>query len=214
MLTRKSILISGIAVFVLCVPPTLAQQHSQPNQAASHGMPKYGLGKTPTAQQIAGWNIDASQPDGSGLPPGSGSVSQGKQVYEQNCVACHGPDGGGPMFKLVSGGGTLATNRPVQTIGSYWPYATTLWDYINRAMPLTSPRSLSHDQVYAAAAYVLYLNHLVPEDAVMNASTLPKVKMPNADNFTSPDPRPDTNNTACMQNCPALDAQSSRNGPK
>jgi cytochrome c len=188
--------------------------HAQPAQAASHGTPNDRLGETPTTEQIAGWNIDASQPDGAGLPPGSGSVSEGKQVYEENCVACHGPGGGGPMFKLVGGGGSLATKHPVQTVGSYWPYATTIWDYINRAMPLTSPQSLSHDQVYAVTAYVLYLNHIVSEDAVMNASTLPKVKMPNAGNFISPDPRPDVHNTACMENCPDLNAQSSSHGPK
>jgi cytochrome c len=214
MLTRKTVLIAGIAASALCIPPTFAQQHAQPAEAASHGAPDYGLGKTPTAQQIAGWDIDASQPDGSGLPPGSGSVSQGKKVYEENCVACHGPDGGGPMYKLVGGRGSLATKHPVQTVGSYWPYATTLWDYINRAMPLTNPHSLNHDQVYAVAAYVLYLNHIVPTDAVMNASTLPKVKMPNAEGFVSPDPRPDVHNMACMENCPELNVRTSRDASK
>ncbi|HEU5018844.1 MAG TPA: cytochrome c [Pseudolabrys sp.] len=192
----------------LCAAPVLAQKTpgtASANKSSELG--PYGLGMVPTQQQIAGWNIDASRPDGSGLPPGSGSVSQGKQVYDQTCVACHGADGTGPMDRLVGGKGTLDSNKPVRTVGSYWPYATTLWDYIHRAMPFNSPQSLSPDQVYAVTAYVLYLNHIVPQDATMSRDTLPKVKMPNQGDFIRPDPRPDVHNIACMSNCPPLAAK-------
>jgi len=214
MLTLKPILAPTLAIFVCCTPPAPALRHAEVAEATAHGLPKYALGETPTAQQIAGWNIDASAPDGSSLPPGSGSVSDGKQVYEENCVGCHGPNGEGPMFQLAGGRGSLATGHPAQTVGSYWPYATTLWDYINRAMPLSSPHVLSHDQVYAVAAYVLYLNHIVPKDAIMNASSLAKVKMPNVENFITGDPRPDVKNTACMERCPAPLSGSSKNETK
>jgi cytochrome c len=192
----------------LCAAPVLAQKTpgtASANKSSELG--PYGLGMVPTQQQIAGWNIDASRPDGSGLPPGSGSVSQGKQVYDQTCVACHGADGTGPMDRLVGGKGTLDSNKPVRTVGSYWPYATTLWDYIHRAMPFNSPQSLSPDQVYAVTAYVLYLNHIVPQDATMSRDTLPKVKMPNQGDFIRPDQRPDVHNIACMSNCPPLAAK-------
>jgi cytochrome c len=197
-----------ICVLAACVAPALAQNAppTAPTGKTSDAGP-YGLGTVPTRQQIAGWNIDASRPDGSGLPPGSGSVSQGKQVYEQTCVACHGADGSGPMDRLVGGKGTLDSKKPVRTVGSYWPYATTLWDYIDRAMPFNNPHSLSPDQVYAVAAYVLFLNHIVPQDATMDRDTLPKVKMPNQGDFIRPDPRPDVHNTACMSNCPPLGTQ-------
>jgi S-disulfanyl-L-cysteine oxidoreductase SoxD len=153
--------------------------------------PHYGLGTTPSAAEIAGWNIDI-RGDGQGLPPGSGSVEQGRDVYAEHCVMCHGDKGqGGPAPKLVGGIGTLATAHPIQTIGSYWPYATTLFDYIRRAMPFNAPESLTNDQVYAVSAYLLWLNGIVPEQIVLNAENLPKVVMPNRGGFTSPDPRPD-----------------------
>lgn len=192
-----------MSVLTFCVVPALAQNTPAP-AAKTADVGTYGLGTAPTQQQVAGWNIDASRPDGSGLPPGSGNVTQGKQVYEQTCVACHGADGTGPMDRLVGGKDTLGSKKPVRTVGSYWPYATTLWDYIDRAMPFNNPHSLSPDQVYAVAAYVLFLNHIVPQDATMDRDTLPKVKMPNQGDFIHPDPRPDLHNTACMSNCPPL----------
>jgi S-disulfanyl-L-cysteine oxidoreductase SoxD len=153
--------------------------------------PRYGLGRLATPQELAGWDIDV-RVDGQGLPPGSGSVRDGLKLYGERCAACHGDKGeGGPMDRLVGGAGTLASPTPVRTVGSFWPYATTLFDYVRRAMPFNAPQSLTADQVYAVCAYLLYLNQIVPAEAVMDAETLPKVQMPNRNGFTSPDPRPD-----------------------
>ena len=159
--------------------------------AAANG--RYGLGQVATPAEIAGWDIDVL-PDGTGLPPGSGSVQQGAALYAARCAACHGAHGEGkPMPRLAGGQGTIFSKKPVKTVGSYWPYATTLFDYVRRAMPLEAPQSLSADQVYAVSAYVLFLNHLVGDDAVMDAASLPKVAMPNRSHFVSayrPDPAP------------------------
>lgn len=145
----------------------------------------YGFGKPATPEEISGWNIDVS-PDGSGLPQGSGSVEQGKALYTQLCLSCHGEAGkGGTAPALAGGEGTLATPKPKRTIGSFWPYATTVFDYINRAMPWDKPQSLKPDEVYALTAMLLNANKLVPDDAVMNAETLPKVRMPNQSGFKS-----------------------------
>jgi cytochrome c len=160
----------------------------------------YNLGRAASEKEIAGWNIDIA-PDGSGLPRGSGSVKQGAQVYASSCVAGHGAKGEGTVADRLAGGiGSLNTEKPVKTVGSFWPYATTLYDYINRAMPYTAPQSLTPDQVYAVTAYVLYLNGIVAADATLDAASLPKVRMPNRDGFR-PDPRPDTSNTACRTDC-------------
>lgn len=124
--------------------------------------------------------------DGAGLPPGSGSVAQGGQVYAAQCAACHGATGKNPVIgaiRLTGGQGTLATPSPVRTVGSYWPYATTLFDYIRRAMPFPAPQSLTPSEVYAVSAYILNLNGIVPSDAVLDAGTLPAVRMPNRDGF-------------------------------
>jgi len=138
-----------------------------------------------SAEEIARWDISIP-PSGAGLPAGSGTAKQGAAVYGAKCLACHGEKGAGkPADVLVGGIGSLATARPVRTVGSYWPYATTLFDYVRRAMPITNPLSLSDDEVYAVSAYVLFLNGIVGEDAVMNAQTLPQVKMPNRDGFVS-----------------------------
>jgi cytochrome c len=141
------------------------------------------LGAPATAAQIAGWDIDVS-PDGSGLPAGSGTALAGKGVYEGKCLACHGKDGaGGPNDQLVGGHGTLRDPAAVKTVGSYWPYATTLFDYVRRAMPLLQPQSLSNDETYALTAYLLFLNGVIAEDDIMDAQTLRSVVMPNRDNF-------------------------------
>lgn len=150
-----------------------------------------GPGRTPSAAEIAAQNIDV-RADGKGLPQGRGSVAQGGAVYSAHCAICHGDKGrGGPAPRLVGGVGTLATAHPVRTAGSYWPYATTLFDYIRRAMPFNAPESLTNHQVYAVSAYVLWLNGIVPQQALLNADNLAKVTMPNRHGFTSPDPRPD-----------------------
>lgn len=170
--------------------------------------PRYGLGTTPTAAQIEGWAISV-RPDGQGLPDGRGSVKDGDELYANACAACHGTFGeGAGRYPRIAGEGKLTGERPEQTVGTYWPYATTLFDYINRAMPFPSPHVLPPDQVYAVTAYVLNLNGLVDEDFVADRDTLPKVKMPNRDGFIWTDPRPDTHNTACMANCrPAADVK-------
>lgn len=150
----------------------------------------YGIGRSATLAEIAGWNIDIDR-DGKNLPPGSGSVSQGRVVFDQQCASCHGAKGeGGLGDKLVGGKGTLATPNPVRTVGSYWPYATTLFDYIRRAMPLNAPQSLSNEDVYALSAYILNLNGLLPADATIDDKTLGAIKMPNRSMFVG-DPRPD-----------------------
>jgi len=143
------------------------------------------LGTAVSAEEVARWDISIP-PSGAGLPKGSGTARLGLQVYEQKCLACHGAKGAGkPADALVGGIGSLATAKPVRTVGSYWPYATTLFVYVRRAMPIANPLSLSDDEVYAVSAYVLFLNGIVGEDAPMNAQTLPQVKMPNRDGFIS-----------------------------
>lgn len=162
---------------------------------------QYGIGATPGPVQVAAWNIDV-QPDGRNLPAGSGSVAQGRTLYAQACASCHGQQGEGkPMDRLVGGKGTLGTATPVKTVGSYWPYATSVYDYIHRAMPFNAPGTLSPGEAYAATAYLLYMNGIIPENAVMDARTLPRVQMPNREGFTAPDPRPDVRNTACIRDC-------------
>jgi S-disulfanyl-L-cysteine oxidoreductase SoxD len=147
----------------------------------------YDFGRPATAEEIKLWDIDV-RPDGKGLPEGSGTVARGKSVYEQNCEACHGPNGqGGIKDRLVGGHGSIATDTPVKTVGSYWPYATTLFDYIHRAMPYQAPGSLSVDDTYAVAAYILNLNGILPPDGKLDWNTLPAINMPNRAGFI-PDP--------------------------
>ena len=160
----------------------------------------YGIGRVATPAEVVGWNIDVGR-DGSGLPPGSGTVSHGREIFEQQCAACHGDKGqGGVGDQLVGGQDTLATAKPVRTVGSYWPYAPTLFDYIRRAMPQNAPQSLSNEDVYAVSAYVLNLNGLLLADATLDAKTLAAIKMPNRDRFVG-DPRPDVKNPSCMSGC-------------
>jgi len=161
----------------------------------------YGYGSTATAEQIAGWDIDI-RPDGTGLPAGSGSVEDGEWLYEEQCAECHGSFGEGVgRYPVLAGGeGTLRDDRPSKTVGSYWPYTSTLFDYIYRAMPFTQPESLSADETYALTAYVLYLNDLVEDDLVLNQDNLASIRLPNEPNFV-PDPRPDVANTRCMSDC-------------
>ena len=168
---------------------------------ATSAAERFDFGKPATQDEIAGWNIDVD-PDGAGAPPGSGTVSRGQDIYANKCASCHGDHGQGkPMDRLVGGQGTLASSKPIKTIGSYWPYASTVFDYIRRAMPFNAPASLSNDEVYAVTAYLLYLNGIVGKDTKLDAQTLVQIKMPNRDGFIRPDPRPDTDNILCMQNC-------------
>jgi S-disulfanyl-L-cysteine oxidoreductase SoxD len=141
------------------------------------------LGRAATPAEIAGWDIDVP-PDGRGLPPGAGVAAAGAAVYTAKCQSCHGEKGAGqPNDRLVGGQGTLAGPTPVRTVGSYWPYATTIFDYVRRAMPYHQPQSMTADEVYAVTAYLLALNGIIGDTDVMDAQTLPKVRMPNRDNF-------------------------------
>ena len=143
----------------------------------------YDFGRTATPEEIKLWDIDV-RPDGKGLPKGRGTVPHGKSVYEENCAACHGVNGqDGIKDRLVGGQGTLASDKPIKTVGSFWPYATTLFDYIHRAMPYQAPGSLSVDDTYAVAAYILSLNGILPADGKLDKENLPKIKMPNRDGF-------------------------------
>jgi cytochrome c len=152
--------------------------------------PKYGVGRPATADEIRALGV-AVAPDGTGLPDGSGTAAGGREVFAASCARCHGDKGEGSVGPaLVGGQGTLATARPLKTVGSFWPYATTVWDYVNRAMPFDQPGTLKPAQVYAVVAYLLNLNGIIGSDQVMDAKSLPKVKMPNRDGFV-PDPRPD-----------------------
>lgn len=163
--------------------------------AAPHGTPV-------SEQQLAAWNIDVRTPDGLGLPAGSGTVAQGRQVFDAKCAACHGAAAaGGPVFgSMVGGIGSFKTDKRVLTPGSMYPYAPVLFDYVRRAMPMTAPQSLGNDEVYAVSGYLLHLNGLVAADAVIDARTLTAVAMPNRDGFIVDD-RPDTKATRCMRDC-------------
>ena len=148
-----------------------------------------GIGREAKPQEIAGWDIDI-RPDGQGLPPGKGTVKQGEAIYMQQCAACHGEFGesAGRWPILMGGAGTLAGPDPVKSIGSYWPYASTVMDYIRRAMPFGNAQSLSNDELYAVTAYVLYLNDVVKdEDFELNAKTFKAIKLPNEPNFHDDD---------------------------
>jgi S-disulfanyl-L-cysteine oxidoreductase SoxD len=147
----------------------------------------YDFGRPVTPDEIKLWDIDV-QPDGKGLPEGSGTVAQGKQVFADNCAACHGDNGqGGIKDRLVGGQGSLATNKPIKTVGSFWPYATTLFDYVHRAMPYPTPGSLNNDDTYAVVVFILSLNGIIPADGKVDRASLPNIKMPNRDGFI-PDP--------------------------
>jgi mono/diheme cytochrome c family protein len=171
-------------------------------RASAQAQSPYGIGRPATPAEIAGWNIDIDR-YGNNLPPGSGSVGHGHEVFDQQCAACHGTKGeGGVGGRLVGGQGTLATPKPLRTVGSYWPYAPTLFDYIRRAMPQNAPQSLSNEDVYAVSAYILNLNGLLAADATLDAKTLSAIRMPNRAMFVG-DPRPDVKDPACMTDCPA-----------
>jgi mono/diheme cytochrome c family protein len=134
-------------------------------------------------QEIDSYNGSIISPDGSGLPAGNGAVAEGKVLYERQCASCHGIDGQLPGNQLAGGVGSLSTPRPLKTVGSFWPYATTLYDYIARAMPYNQEKTLSVNEVYAITAYVLNLNEILNDDAVLNDKSLPAIVMPNRDGF-------------------------------
>jgi len=158
-----------LATALLCVP------------ADGRDGPRFG--KPADTARIAAWDIDVS-PDGTGLPPGSGSVVQGARLFAEKCAMCHGAAGAGqPADRLTGGVGTLRAPRPIKTVASYWPYATTLFSYISSAMPINDPQSLTPDEVYALLAYLLSIDGIVGKDAVLDAGNLAEIRMPNRDGF-------------------------------
>src|SRR5436853_1579161 len=157
--------------------------------------PKFDVGRPATPEEIRELGA-AIGPDGTGLPQGAGSVEEGRAIFAARCARCHGERGQGDVGPtLVGGRGTLAPPRPLKTVGSFWPYATTVWDYVNRAMPFDEPGLLKPPEVYAVVAYLLNINGIVADDAVMDARSLPKIRMPNRDGFVA-DPRPDVGQRA------------------
>ena len=162
-------------------------------------LPDYkSIGKTPSAAEVKEWDISVG-PSGKELPPGKGNVQAGAQLYAQNCAACHGANlegrrgEGGRAPALMGGQGTLTTPHIRRTIGSYWPYATTIYDFINRAMPPTDPMKFKPDEVYSITAFLLFKNGIIREDDIIDATSLPKIKMPNRENFIPHDPVWDKN---------------------
>lgn len=201
--SHKSLLIGLSALLALGACAQQTADNPGEAEPGYHGdrIGYYGFGQPANAEQIAGWDIDI-RPDGQGLPVGSGSVTDGEWLYEEQCAECHGSFGEGVgRYPVLAGGeGSLQDERPTKTVGSYWPYTSTLFDYIYRAMPFTLPESLSADETYALTAYVLYLNDLVDDDLVLNQDNLASIRLPNEPNFV-PDPRPDVANVRCMQDC-------------
>jgi S-disulfanyl-L-cysteine oxidoreductase SoxD len=169
MSTRNALFLAA----ALAAGPAVALSAESPN-----------LGRVAAPDEIAAYDISIG-PDGAGLPPGSGTANQGAAVFAAKCAACHGEKGAGqPNDRLVGGKGSLAGDKPpVKTVGSFWPYATTVFDYVRRAMPYNESKSLSSDEVYAVVAYVLALNGVIGESDTIDAQTLPKVPMPNRDGF-------------------------------
>ena len=163
--------------------------------AGANAQTTTGLGRPASPSEVDAWGVIIG-PSGEGLPAGGATAAEGRTVYARRCARCHGVNGNdGPDDRLVGGVGTLAIEQAQKTVGSYWPLATTLWDYVNRAMPFDQPGVLTADEVYASVAYVLFLNEIVDEDQRIDADTLPVVQMPNRGGFV-PDPRPDIDPTA------------------
>ncbi len=186
MCTLKGLLLAGLAA--------AAASFALPALADGGDPDHYGFGTTPSPEELS--RFFAIPPDGAGLPPGKGSHGEGEKVFAESCAACHGEKLEGiakPQYlgdKLIGGRGTLASAAPVKTVESYWPYATTLFDYVKRAMPFNAPGSLTDDQVYSVVAYILGEANIIPKTETIDAHSLPQVRMPNRDGFFR-DPRPE-----------------------
>ena len=190
---------SLIVSALLLASPALAQD----NKSAPRN---YGIGQTATPEQIAGWDIDV-RPDGQGAPPGKGSVRDGEKLYLERCASCHGEFGesAGRWPQLAQGKGTLASHDPVKTVGSYFPYLSSMFDYVRRAMPFGDAQSLSNDELYAVVAFVLNLNDIVDDKFVLSKETWSQVKMPNENGFYDDDREKSEkafwNSNPCMKDC-------------
>jgi S-disulfanyl-L-cysteine oxidoreductase SoxD len=192
----SSLLAAGI--ILLTATAALAQTPSYSN-----------VGRAPTKEEIQAWDISVG-PDGKGLPPGSGSAKEGAPIFAVKCAVCHGPNGEGAKIgpRIVGGIAdteTLTTLKPVRTVGGYWPYATTVWDFINRAMPRGQSGTLTANEVYALTAFILAKSQIIKEDDVLDAKTLPKVQMPNRNGFVPArfEDIPDEKKRGCKQGvCP------------
>lgn len=185
----RSRIVSASGGAALLLAAALVAQTNQSSQPQ--------VGRAPAADEIKQANITVL-PNGIGLPEGTGTSDQGEAIYKAKCASCHGENGEGKPptgVTLVGGTGTLATAKPVKTIGSYWPYATSVWDYIHRSMPYAEPGTLSTDDTYAVTAFLLFKNGIISHDQAMNKDTLPKVRMPNRDGFI-PDSRPDVHDSS------------------
>ena len=188
----KATLAGGLMLVLTSVPALPAER-------------PFNLGKIATAEEVAGWDIDV-RPDGLGAPVGTGNAIDGEEVYADLCAACHGDFGEGidRWPELVGGEGSLNTHDPLKTTGSYWPYASTLYDYIYRAMPFGESQSLSHNETYQIVAFLLYMNDIIEDDFDLSHDNLGAIVMPNRDGFFMPDPRPDAQPVSaepCMNNC-------------
>jgi cytochrome c len=171
-------------------------------QAPNYG----GIGRAPSEQEVRSQDF-AIGVDGKELPPGRGTAREGAPLYAQKCAACHGPELEGSALgpRLMGGKGTMTTTRPMKTVGSYWSFATSVWDYINRAMPRNQEGTLTHDQVYALTAYLLFRNEIIREGDVMDAQSLPKVEMPFRNGFLPQrlEDLPDSRKRGCrVGHCP------------
>ncbi len=195
--------VSLIAAALLLASPALAQDKVAVRKSPPRN---YGVGQAATPAQIAGWDIDV-RPDGQGAPPGKGSVKDGEKVYLEKCAACHGEFGesAGRWPQLAQGKGTLASHDPVKTVGSYFPYLSSVFDYIRRAMPFGDAQSLSNDELYAVVAFVLNLNDIVDDKFVLSKETWSRVKMPNENGFYDDDREKSEkafwNSRPCMTDC-------------
>ena len=209
---RPSAAFVSLAVVLLCCPAA----HAEPAKRADRLAPaqagpamtghKLHLGRVTTPNEIAGWNIDV-RPDGQGLPPGNGTVKEGEAIFNAQCASCHGEfgEGAGRWPVLAGGAGTLKSDNPVKSVSSYWPYASTLFDYIRRAMPFGNAQSLRPDELYAVTAYVLYLNDVITDESfALSRENFTSIKLKNEPNFIADDRTAAERefwNAPCMTNC-------------
>jgi S-disulfanyl-L-cysteine oxidoreductase SoxD len=198
---------AGSSMIQVAVTPDYLAARAQGKQDMAASRRLY-IGREAKPEEIAGWDIDI-RPDGSGLPTGKGAVKDGEVLFTQRCAGCHGDfgEGVGRWPALAGGAGTLTSDRPVRTIGSYWPYASTILDYVRRAQPFGNAQSLSNDELYAVTAYLLFLNDIVDQNFELTRESFRSVRMPNAQGFHDDDreatERAFWNPTPCMTNCKA-----------